>query len=78
MEYIPEPKDEDEKWNLRKRVVGTAKVIFTTVQLGLSFANNVFKPDFVLIDEACQCTEPEVLMALRTNPKFTIMMGDHK
>jgi hypothetical protein len=53
VEYIPEPKDEEEKWSLRKRVVGSAKVIFTTVQLGLSFANNVFKPDFVLIDEAC-------------------------
>lgn len=52
-EYIPEPKNEEEKWNLRKKVVGSAKVILTTVQLGLSFANNIFKPDFVLIDEAC-------------------------
>jgi hypothetical protein len=42
LEYIPEPKDDKEKWDLRKRVVGTAKVILTTVQLGLGFANSIF------------------------------------
>lgn len=38
----------------------------------------MFEPDYLLFDEACQSTEPEALMALQSDPKFTIMMGDHK
>jgi len=49
----------------------------TTVSLGLSGYFKDFKPDVLLIDEACQCTEPTVLIALKNDPKMVIMIGDH-
>ena len=34
--------------------------------------------DYLIIDEACQSTELEVLIPLALNPKRTILVGDEK
>ena len=49
----------------------------TTVTLGLTSKFDSFKPDLLLIDEACQCLEPAVLLSLRYNPATVVMIGDH-
>ena len=76
--YIPPPKNKTERMNIREKIMSTARIVLTTVQLGLSIAARFFKPQFLLIDEASQCTEPEVLGVFQSNPKYIIMMGDHK
>lgn len=53
------------------------KIVMTTVTLGLSGSFKDFQPDVLLIDEACQCLEPALLLSLRSDPKMVIMIGDH-
>jgi len=33
--------------------------------------------DYLIIDEACQCTEPSTLIPFSHSPKRVILVGDH-
>jgi superfamily I DNA and/or RNA helicase len=54
-----------------------ARIILTTLSMsGVSIFKKMPKPDFLIIDEACQSIEPETLIPFEFDPKRVILIGD--
>jgi hypothetical protein len=62
-----------------KRLLDNARILCTTLN---SSGNDKFisynlKYDFLVIDEACQCTEPSCIIPFNLGIKKVVMIGDH-
>ena len=63
-----------------KMIIQEAKIICCTLSMAGStklepFVNNF---EYLIVDEACQCTEPSVLIPFGLAPKRVILVGDQK
>ena len=67
--------------NLKKvAILQRSKVIGMKIT-GASINNNILKmvqPEIVVVEEAAEILEPQLLAALTKNTKHLIMIGDHK
>ena len=65
---------------LSKLILNKAKIICST--LSMSGCNKIShlknKIEYLIIDEACQSTEPETLIPFDLNPNKVVLVGDHK
>ncbi|KCV70143.1 hypothetical protein H696_03602 [Fonticula alba] len=59
---------------MRHRLVNEAKIVAATLS---SSANIDRQFDVLIVDEATQSTDPEILVALMHNPMMVILVGDH-
>ena len=65
-----------EPWNHEASIVKDHDVICCTTRV---LQNNIFKEvsfDFVIVDEATQCLEPDIVLCLLKNAKHLILVGD--
>ena len=59
-------------------IIQRAKVVFTTCTTCGDFRLKYESFDAVIIDEASQAIEPELLIAIQHAKKYLILLGDHK
>ncbi|KAL0232982.1 hypothetical protein GEMRC1_011729 [Eukaryota sp. GEM-RC1] len=77
----PAAQDEEEEKDDLSWISEEYDVLFTTLAGASSYRNQgIFKPQLLIIDEACQSTEPELVAPLRICNEFTsiVIVGDHK
>lgn len=67
-------------WKLGIAAISKAKIVFTTLNSsGSSKIKEVLdSPEVLIVDEACQSSEVQTLVALSLNPKRVFLVGDHK
>lgn len=70
-------KDLDNKRNI---FLAKASIFCTTLSTGASKIMMKLKSkiDYLIVDEACQCSELAALAPLVLNPKRVVLVGDHK
>lgn len=78
---LQHPDDQETRWNIINKehdiVVGSDVVCATCVSSGGARLKNVFFHT-VIFDEAGQCLDPDLLIALTHNAQQMILVGDHK
>jgi len=60
------------------KVLGGTKVVFSTLSMAGSSAFSNHEFDVVVVDEACQATEPSTIIPLVVKPSRFILVGDPK
>jgi senataxin len=71
--------DDKSRYNqIQKRLVNDSEIIFTTLSSAGSERLEKYKGQFacLIVDEAGQCTEPNLLIALQLNIPKVLLIGD--
>jgi senataxin len=65
---------------IEEGIIKRARIVCTTLSMsGLEKLETLKDQlDYLIIDEACQCTEPSTLIPFALAPKRVVMVGDQK
>ena len=76
---IQEALHENLYWReIEEGIIKQARIVCTTLSMSGLEKLEVLKDqlDYLIIDEACQCTEPSTLIPFALAPKRVVMVGD--
>jgi senataxin len=69
-------KDHKDWKDIEKQILSEAKIICSTLSMTGGKKFEGLEIDYLIVDEACQSTELETLIALQLNPDKVILVGD--
>ena len=77
LEVIDFWRKEQNDWkDIKKEILSSAKIICSTLTM---VGTNLFEGleiDYLIVDEACQSSELETLIAMQLSPKKVVLVGD--